>query len=269
MANCIVCGKAAGPFNTLHKTCLSIYRNTETYLQEKFSLGIQEPADLSEAIEAIENCKPSTPFSDSLFKELLIKVWSNHADQCVKSASLNSAAANNLINLAGHFDLHGSDEGKDLLNRLANIETLERLQLNKPIQTNVVSIPEQIVLSDEEKMIWRFEDIARAEQQRYSQEKTWTVLRSVLDNTLLKSRYKQLATKTDEAGELFLTNHALYYLKNNKVLQTKFINIHSVTPIKQGIRIQATTRGATPETYITGDGRFAYAMLQYARGLET
>ena len=38
--------------------------------------------------------------------------------------------------------------------------------------------------------------------------------------------------------------------------------------MKNGIRIQAITSGATPETFITGDGRFTYALLQYAQGLE-
>ena len=126
----------------------------------------------------------------------------------------------------------------------------------------------ELLLSDGEIVVWGFKDIARTEQQRYSQEKTWTVLRSILNNTLLKSRYKQLETRTESAGELFITNLALYYLNNNQITVTKFSDIHSITPMKNGIRVLANKHGATPETYITGDGRFIYTLLQYAQRLE-
>ena len=222
---------------------------------------------MSTISEALQNCKPSPQFSASLFKELVIKTWSIQAEKCANRSSINTKAAKSLIKVAEQFDLQVGADEKDLVNRLTNLETLECLQLNKLIEPNVENIPEEIVLLEEEKTIWYFEIITRTEQQRYSQEKNWTVLRSVLDNSLLKSRYKQLATKTESAGKLFLTSHALYYLNQNKVSKTKFVDIHSVTPIKKGIRIQASTSGATPETYITGDGRFTYAMLQYARAL--
>ena len=37
--------------------------------------------------------------------------------------------------------------------------------------------------------------------------------------------------------------------------------------MKNGVRIQANLKNAMPDTYVTGDGRFTYALLQYAQGL--
>jgi len=88
-----------------------------------------------------------------------------------------------------------------------------------------------------------------------------------MNNMILKSRYKRLPSHTENEGVLVVSNEALYYSNKNNTRQTKFSNIHSITPMKNGVRVQALTSGATPDTYITGDGRFTYTLLQYAQGL--
>ena len=59
MAKCIVCSKSAGPFNSLHKSCLSIYQDTERCLQEKISSCSSEYKSFSEQLEGIQACKLS------------------------------------------------------------------------------------------------------------------------------------------------------------------------------------------------------------------
>ena len=90
----------------------------------------------------------------------------------------------------------------------------------------------------------------------------------LMNNIMMKKRYKELAVKIEESGTLLVTNQGLYYKNNKTILQTKFSDIHSITPMKNGVRIQANLSGAMPDTYVTGDGCFTYALLQYSQGLD-
>jgi hypothetical protein len=172
------------------------------------------------------------------------------------------------LHLAEKFNLNKEDVDEHLLTRLYNVEYLDRLQKKLPLEKTFQQVPDELELEQQESIIWAFEDIAKTEPLRYSQEKQWTVFSSVLNNILMKKRYKQLAENIEEAGTLYVTDLGLYY-KNQKTLsRTKFSDIHSITPMKNGVRIQASQSGAMPDTYITGDGRFTYTLLQYAQGLK-
>ena len=267
MAKCVVCSKSAGPFYSLHKACLPAYQNTRKCLEDKFSDCMVSPDASSDAVANIQSCKPSAQFSESQFKELVSKAWLKQAEPIVKSSSLNLAAANVLLLIADGFDFNNQDVDDYLLVRLSNAKHLDRLQNNQSIDKCFEDIPEGIELGEHETIVWEFQNIQKTEQQRYSQEKQWTVFRSVLSNIMMKKRYKELAVKIEESGTLLVTNQGLHYKNDETILQTKFSDIHSITPMKNGVRIQANLKNAMPDTYVTGDGRFTYALLQYAQEL--
>lgn len=236
-------------------------------MREQIRLYVGNNGSDSEIAETIQVCKPSEKYSNQLFEELIFKVWTEEANKCVKRSSIEVNVANNLLTFAENCNIKNKKVEQYLLKRLENIKYLDRLQKNQAIGKDFSIDPAKLALSESEKIIWQFEDISKIEQERYSQEKPWVLLRAVLNNAMLRSRYKELATRTEDAGELIITNLALYYLNNNKTKETKFSDIYSVTPMKYGVRIQANTSGATPDTYTTGDGRFTYALLQYSRNL--
>lgn len=267
MAKCIVCSKSAGPFYSLHRACHSVYRNTLTCLEDKLSSSLLESSNYSKIIEEVQACKPATSFSSDLFDKLFIKAWSTQANQCVKSSALQVERASNLIQLANEHAINEEALEPYLLTRLKNIQYLDSLQRTNTIEKHFESIPEIIELTNNEFILWQFEKIGRSEPLLTSDEKQWTVLRSVMNNMILKSRYKQLPSRTENEGVLVVSNEALYYVNKNKLTQTKYSDIHSVTPMKNGVRVQASTSGSTPDTYVTGDGRFTYSLLQYAQGL--
>jgi hypothetical protein len=267
VAKCVVCGKSAGPFYSLHKSCLSDYQNTRKSLKDALSECVASSESSRDIVTKIQSCKPSAHFSEAHFKQLFLKAWQEQASVIIKNSTLNPVATNKLLHLAEKFNLNKEDVDEHLLTRLYNVEYLDRLQKKLPLKKNFQQVPEELELGQQEFVIWAFEDIAKTEPLRYSQEKQWTVFNSVLNNILMKKRYKQLAEDIEESGTLYVTDLGLYY-KNQKTLsRTKFSEIHSITPMKNGVRIQASQSGAMPDTYITGDGRFTYTLLQYAQGL--
>ncbi len=269
MGKCVVCRKYAGPFHSLHKACLPVYRNTQECLEDQISECIASGNSSSDIVVTMQSCNPSKQFSESLFKVLVLKAWLKQAELIIKDSSLNLAGTKILLRIADGFGINNQDVDDYLLVRLSNVEHFERLQNNQPIGKDFGDAPEGIDLEQNEVIVWEFSDTTRTEQQRYSQEKQWTVFSTVLNNIMMKKRYKELAVKIEESGALLVTNQGLYYKNNKALLQTKFSDIHSITPMKNGVRIQANLKGAMPDTYVTGDGRFTYALLQYAQGLDS
>ena len=266
MGKCVVCNKSAGPFHELHKACLSTYQNTRKCLREKLADSVNSAEISSQAIEDLHACKSSNQFSSTHFKELFSKYWQEHAVLIVKESSLNLVAAKNLLHIADEFMITDKDVDDFLYTRLSNFKHLNRIYQEKPAEKYIGHVPEGIEFKENEYIIWQFEDTDKSKQENYSQQKPWTILNSLLDNMFMKSRYKTLDVRVEESGKLIVTNQGLFYLYKDSVIETKFSDVHSITPMKHGIRIQATQKDATADTYITGDGRFTYALLQYAQG---
>ena len=182
--------------------------------------------------------------------------------------SFNPKATKNLLSIASEFSISNQDVDDFMLLRLSHVEHLDQIQKKQIIDKKFENVPAGIELDGRENIVWEFNDVAKTEQQRYSQDKQWTVARSVLNNILMKKRYKELAVIVNESGTLLVTNQGLYYKDKDVITQTRFSQIHSVTPMRNGVRIQANITGAMPDTYITGDGRFTYALLNYAQGFK-
>jgi len=236
-------------------------------LQEIFSNCTEKEVQPSDAVEELQSCKPTPQFLKSHFKELVVKNWLKQAEAHIKEPSPDFAATNVLIRIAESFDISDEDVEGYLVTRLTNLEYLECIEKNQVIEKEFEHQAE-IDLNREEIIVWEFKNTAKNEQQRYSQDKQWTVLSSVLNNILIKKRYKDLAVKVEESGVLIVTNQSIYYKVRNDITQLKFSDIYSITPMKDGVRIQASTKGSMPDTYVTGDGRFTYTLLQYAKGLD-
>ncbi|QMU61495.1 MAG: hypothetical protein GKR92_07210 [Gammaproteobacteria bacterium] len=267
MAKCVVCSKSAGPFHSLHKSCLPEYQGTRKCLHDVFSDGVSSEEMSVDVIANIRSCKSTAQFLDSQFNELVAKAWHKQADIVVKDSSYNLVATKNLLCIADEFGIDKADDDDYKLVRLLNAEYLDRIQNNQFIEKSFPQVLEGIELGQGERVVWEFKETAKSEPQRHAQEKQWTVFSSVLNNILMRKRYNELAIKIEKSGVLIITNQGLFYKINNSISQTKYSEIHSLTPMKNGVRVQANLSGAMPDTYVTGDGRFTYALLQYAQGL--
>ena len=265
MGKCIVCSKSAGPFYSLHKACYKIYEDTRECLKLTFSKCIQSDLQGDQLLDALQSCKPPTKFSLSLFESLIKRTWQDQSKEVLKRKPLNSIHAKYLLSVARELEIEDEDVEPHLFFKLENLEHLICINQNKPISISSQALIDEIELIDNETLLWVFEDTLQVEQLRYSQEKQWTVFQSILSNLFSKSRYKELAVKTEATGMFAITNQHYFYITKEETIRVKFTDIHSITPMKDGVRIQTTQRLTTPNTYLTGDGRFTYALLRYAQ----
>jgi len=267
VGKCIVCSKSAGPFYSLHKACYKIYEDTRKCLEQTLSKCIRSDVHGDELLDSLYSCKLSSIFSLSLFESLIKRAWQDQSKEVLKSMPLHAAHANYLLAIVSELEIEDEDVEPYLFSKLANLEHLICINQNKAISINSSALNDEINLIDDESLLWIFEDTLRVEQQRYSEEKQWTVFQSIINNLFSKSRYKVLAVKTEAAGNFAITNRHYYYITKEKTIRIRITDIYSITPMSDGVRIQTTQRDTTPNTYLTGDGRFTYALLRYAQNL--
>ncbi len=264
MAKCIVCNRSAGPFYSLHKACYKIYEDTRKCIHRVYSNSIKLSIQEDKFKQTIDECKPSSSFSQDLFISLLKREWQDQALQIVKSKSLNCTHADYLLSVAAYLGIDGKEVEPHLFSRLANIKYLAKLNQNENISYLAKEVHDELEMLVDESIIWVFEETVKEKQQKEAEEKQWSVFYAVVNNLFNKSRYKELEVKVEGTGKFVITNRSIYYLDGKDVTKIDFADIYSLTPLKDGIRIQSTQRDTMPNTYITGDGRFTYALLRYA-----
>ena len=264
VAKCIVCNKSAGPFYSLHKSCYQVYQDTRECIRQVFSKSIESCEQTNKFTSSIEECKPSTFFSQSLFDSLVKREWQDQANRIVKSKELKGEDANYLLDIAPVLEIEDKNVEPHLFTRLSNIEHLERFQQMESIADVFSGAQIDVELENDESLIWIFKETLDVEQSRFSPDSEWTVFQSILNSLFKKSRYKELEVKVESAGKLIITNQFLHYVTNKDASKIAYSEIYSITPLKDGVRIQTTKRDSTPNTYITGDGRFTYTLIRYA-----
>ncbi len=220
---------------------------------------------MDELVEALNACRPASSFSPDLFNSLVRRTWQDQAKRIVDSKSPAAQRANYLLDVAAHLEIEAKDVEPCLLQRLENIQYLLRVHQKQSVSKTFVGLHDEIEMLDGESLVWVFENTSKVQQQGRAEGKKWTVFRSILSSLFSKPRYQELAVKVEDTGKLAITNQNLYYVTKGETLKIGLAGIYSITPMKDGVRIQTTQKSTMPSTYITGDGRFTYALLRYVQ----
>ena len=262
MGKCIVCNKFAGPFYKLHKSCYQVYNEARGRINRSLThaVSIKQPVD--ELQIAINACRPASNFSYDLFSDLLKQGWEMHAKEVLNQKPLDPSRANYLLEIASNLKIFDSDVESNLLYRLSNLDPLVRIQQNQELPS-IQAYNIAIEFAQDESLYWVFENTFKIDQHRYAQSPQTTIFQTILNNLFSKSRYKELDVNAEDSGKLAITNQNLYYVSEIEFIKIALSEFYSVTPMKEGVRIQTTERTSMPSTFVTGDGRFTYELLLY------
>ncbi len=266
MGKCVVCNKSAGPFYSLHKACYPVYEDAIQCLQQTFSDAVKSAIGQSRIKEAIYACRPSSAFSLNLFETLTRRVWQEQATRLVKSKSLNPEYANTLLDIAKSLGLEDRDVTPYLFLRLSNIEHLACIQQGRVPSKSFPVAQDKMNMESTESLIWMFEGVREVGQKRHVEHSKWSLLQSILNNLFRKSRYRERIVEVQAQGSLTITDQNIYYVSEQGTTKLGLADIYAITPLADGVRIQPVYKDSTSSTYITGDGRFTYALLRYVQG---
>ena len=170
-----------------------------------------------------------------------------------------------MLNLALELEIEDKDVEQYLFTRLSNIEHLVNINQMQPISRSFTGIHQLMDMVNDESLIWVFEETLMLKRQNSNENKKWTEFQSIVNILFKKSRYKQLEVIVEAVGKLAITSQNIYFITKKETIKVNYADIYDITPMQDGVRIQTTQRDSTPNTYITGDGRFIYTLLRYAQ----
>ena len=265
MGKCIVCNKSVGPFYSLHKACLPVYESTNRCLQQAIADAVQSVPGRDGTRVAVEACLPSSAFSPKLFDTLIRKAWQAQATRILKSKSPDPGHAGRLLDIAQALGLEHWDVAPHLFMRLSNVEHLAGIMQGKKPSKSFPAVPGEIGLEDDESLLWMFEGVHKVGQKKIDEPGKWALFQTILNSQFRRSRYRKREIEVQARGKLVITDHNIYYVTEQGTTKLGFADIYAITPLEDGVRIQPVYRDSMSSTYITGDGRFTYALLHYAQ----
>ena len=262
MGACILCGKSAGFFYSLHKDCFARYESSEKSILNILSdqLAADAPVDIAEHLRSYVS---SLGFSDEASQRTLIRALEKFS--------------------ASQLEKFYTDDYQDWLELLDKLALDESMfinsnfilqQINYPVARNLragilpLSNANQanftVQMSHDEEMWWCFSS-SHIETLRPKQEqKSWSVLTQIINNMLPAKKKNLLEAQELGKGKIWLTNRCLYYESEAGVESFDYKRIYACTPVKNGVRLQLETLNSRPQTFYCEDGRLLFEFIHYA-----
>ena len=118
----------------------------------------------------------------------------------------------------------------------------------------------------ENETLWWCFDYSEVEQDSPVESKQeWSVLMQLVNSMFAKKQKRTLEKKSVGDGKLLITNKRIYLESDHYTQELAYRDIYSVTPVNNGVRIQAKENSAKPQAYLCEDGRLLFAFIKYGQ----
>lgn len=265
MGACILCGKSAGPFYSLHKKCYSKYNESNQIIADYLIQGLQKDDSsqlASKITQHIENCGFIAEAQKRTLNRALEYFVSHYADK----EPLTQAQIKSWINLLGELPL---DEtlfvNQYFLTQQYNLSALNELKNACLPESNRHPANYAIKLYEQEELWWCFDNSEIEQDNPVEDKRQWSVMMHLMNSMFAKNRKRSLEKKSLGDGKLLITNKRIYLESDQYTQELAHREIYSVTPIKNGVRIQSKVSSAKPQAFLCEDGRLLFAFIKHAQ----
>ncbi len=261
MGACILCGKYAGLFYSLHKNCFEKYNASDQLIA-------------GHLIDGLANTE-SALLAKTITAEIEKYEFSAEAQQRTLNRSLEYFAKNN-INLANAPDIHSWIEvlnelapneslfvNKHFISQQLNLPAMQALQRQQLPESNCNPSSFSINLRENEQLWWCFNKSSTEQLKPRQNKRQWSVVMQLVESLLPKKNKQSLERESVGEGKLLVTNQRICFEKDEQSVFTEYQNIYSCTPVSDGIRLQSKELSAIPCTYYCEDGRLLYAFIKH------
>ncbi len=263
MGACILCGKSAGLFYSLHKECFNRYDDSNQQIAELLtsSLGDKSTHIISEEIfQLIDNHSFTKEASSRTLNRSLEYFSKNHLNKS-HLKDINISAWLELL------DLMSPDESlfinSDFIVQQQNLPALLALTENKFPEMNCNPANFSLELQSDEQLYWCFEGAYEEQSVPLENNRQWSVVMQIFEGLRFKRKQKKsLCIEKSDVGKLLLTNQRIHFEGMNELSSVSLGNIYSCTPVAGGVRIQSREPQSLPKTYKCEDGRLLYMFLK-------
>ena len=262
MGTCILCGKSAGFFYSLHKDCFSRYESSEESLLKILSdqLGTSTTEHIAKNLHLLVS---SFGFSEEASQRTLIRALENFSVNNLEKLPdqkyqcwldlLEKLALNESLFINSNFIL-----------QQINYSLVKNLRTGKLPSSNANHTNFSVQMHQDEEVWWCFSSSFVETVRPKDEKKNWSVLTQIISNTLPSKKKNLLETKKLGKGKIWLTNQCVYYESAVGVQSFAYRSINACTPVKNGVRLQLEALNSRPQTLYCEDGRLLYEFIRFA-----
>jgi len=265
MGACILCGKSAGLFYSLHKKCFEKYNASEQVIADHLlnGLGKAEPALLANSISSEISKYEFVVEAQQRTLNRSLEYFSKHHVERNKSSSFDvSSWVEVLDKLAPNESLFVN---KHFVAQQQNLLAMQALNDSQLPDGNCNPTNFSIQLRTGEQLWWCFNHGSMEQLRPVKNKRQWSVVRQLVESLMPKKNKQSLERESFGGGKLLVTNQRVCFENDENLVFTEYAEIYSCTPVSDGIRLQSTQLTAIPHTYFCEDGRLLYGFIKYAQ----
>ena len=265
MGACVLCGKSAGLFYSLHKQCYAQFQSQADRIVELLSKQLEHTpsADLARQSQHIVQ---QLGFVEEAQQRALVRALETYAKQNFLRKDYTLKASIAWVELLGHLDI----DQKLFLDANFIID-----QKNLPIQAelrtgklpscncNSIQFPQNLQIDED--LWWRFAEVQLDQLQPQQPHRRWTIAYHILESCLPSKTTKAVQQQSLGEGTLWLTNYGLYFETGQELLAIAYHDIYALTPKFDGVVLQSKQLQARPQTFRCADGKLLYQFLRFAQ----
>ena len=264
MGACILCGKSAGLFYSLHKNCYQLYQSSSAPIISilENQLGHEASADLAQRLHMqVEKLD----FTEEARQRILVRALEKFAKQQFRQEEKIGQTCQAWISLLEQLKLDAAlFIDPEFLDRQRELPVIDSLYRGILPHSNCSDEQFPLVLKEQEKIWWCFEDVSVNELQPPQKNRQWSVAVQILEGILPRRKKSSLQKTELGRGILWLTSQQLCLECDGKITSIAYRDIMTLTPEYDGVTIQTNERQALPATFRCKQGRLLYRFLQYA-----
>ena len=262
MGACILCGKSAGFFYSLHKDCFKRYQASDEALVK--ILGQQlNVSSCSQLVQKLQSQIADYNFSEEASQRTLIRALEKFSKENIENLSDQSYQV--WLSLLNELSLDES-----LFLNKGFILQQENYALVKSLRNGILPVCNanpanfSVELHNNEIMWWCFSSCHIEQMEPKKNQAKWSVLKQIVNNTMPSKKKELFEPNELGEGKIWLTNQNLYYESYDGVNIIDYKNINAYTPTKNGIRLQLNDLQARPKTFYCEDGRLLFEFIHLA-----
>ncbi len=265
MGACILCGKSAGPFYSLHKNCYSKYEASKQEIAQVLSAQLNV-VDTVQVATLVKQRITKFNYVEEAEKRTLNRTLEYFASEYIDNARLTHSEIKAWLDL---LDALSPDDtlfvNPNFLAQQYNLHALHELRHASLPDSNRHPANYSIKMREREVLWWCFDNGEVEQDSAIEEKQQWSVLMQVLGSLFGNKQKPKLEKKTLGDGSLLVTNQRLYFESDTYTEQLDYLQIYSVTPINNGVRLQSNASTAKPLTYLCEDARLLFAFIKHGQ----
>lgn len=268
MGSCILCGKSAGLFYSLHKACYQKFQSSTDPIVKLLHDRLSHDTATVLAKNLIRDIEQFN-FVDEAQQRTLVRALEKFAKQEFEHKQQFTMSCSAWLDLLDHLSL---DE-KLFINphfiaqqrALPQIKSLHEGEL-PTCNYKEEDFPE--VLAADEQLWWCFSQARLNRLQPKKDKRQWSVIMQILQSALPSKHNSTLQSTQLGEGALWLTSKRLYFDSKEENFSIKYSEIFALTPEYDGVTLQLKELNSMPQTFHCQQGILLYQFVRHAQTME-